>query len=54
MSNFLDYIDWRGDLDFNSSPFNEVDAAILCQITYLDFEDLIPSSFTKDHGQRGR
>ena len=48
MSNFLDYIDWRGDLDFNSSPFNEVDAAILCQITYLDFEDLIPSSFTKD------
>ena len=25
MGNILDYLDWRGDLTFEQSPFNEVD-----------------------------
>ena len=41
MSNFLDYIEWRGDLSFEKSPFNEIDALILCQITYLNFDGLL-------------
>lgn len=47
MANIIDYIDWRGDIDFTASPFNEIDAVILCQITYLNFEGLIPSEFCK-------
>ncbi|MBP5748302.1 MAG: hypothetical protein J6W63_08090, partial [Treponema sp.] len=47
MANIIDYIDWRGDIDFCASPFNEIDAVILCQITYLDFEGLIPAEFCK-------
>lgn len=41
MSNFVDYIDWRGDLDFISSPFNQIDALILCQISYLNFNGIL-------------
>lgn len=29
MGNILDYLDWRGDLTFEQSPFNEVDNLIL-------------------------
>ena len=32
----FDYLEWRGDLDFDASPFNEIDAAILCLLSYLD------------------
>ena len=47
MSNIIDYISWRGDIDFCASPLNEIDAVILCQITYLNFEGIIPSEFCK-------
>ena len=40
-----DYIDWRGDLTFEVSPFNEVDALIFCQLSYLNFSNLVPASF---------
>ena len=36
MSNILDYIKWRGDLNFKESPFNEVDNLILSEITYMN------------------
>ena len=29
MGNILDYLDWRGDLTFEQSSFNEVDNLIL-------------------------
>lgn len=41
MANILDYIDWRGDLSFDESPFNEIDALILMQITYLNFDGIL-------------
>lgn len=47
MANFLDYLDWRGDIDFKTSPFNEVDALILCQIEYNNIDNLVPVEFTK-------
>lgn len=37
----LDYINWRGDIDFITSPFNEIDALILSQLLYLDFKNLV-------------
>ena len=41
MVDFFEYLKWRGDLDFDVSPFNEVDALILCQIAYLNFSELV-------------
>ncbi|MDR0455551.1 MAG: DUF2974 domain-containing protein, partial [Treponema sp.] len=42
MSNLLDYIAWRGDLDFTVAPLNPVDNIILCQLSYLPFEGIVP------------
>ena len=28
MANILDYLEWRGDLPFETSAFNEVDAVV--------------------------
>lgn len=47
MSNIIDYLLWRGDLDFLASPFNEVDSLILTQLVYLDFEGIIPDISSK-------
>lgn len=38
----FDYIDWRGDLLFSEAPLNEVDNLILSQISYVDFEGIVP------------
>lgn len=42
MGNILDYLDWRGDLTFNQSPFNEVDNVILSQLSYVNFDHIVP------------
>ena len=44
MANILDYIKWRGDLDFLSSEFNEIDNLILSQLVYVDFDKIISDS----------
>ncbi len=44
MSNPLDYLHWRGDISFTTAPFNEVDNLILSMCSFLDLEQLIPSS----------
>ena len=40
MGNILDYLDWRGDLTFEQSPFNEVDNLILACFSYLDLDEI--------------
>jgi len=45
MANLLDYIAWRGDIPLAADPFNEVDALVLCQISYLDADGLLGSDF---------
>ena len=42
MANIMDYLDWRGDLSFESSEFNEVDNLILAQLVYVDFAGIVP------------
>lgn len=42
MANAIDYLDWRGDIPFSVSPFNEVDALIVCKLTSLNFTGIIP------------
>ena len=41
----LDYITMRGDLTFEQSDFNSVDALILCQLTYNNVDGLVSSDF---------
>ncbi len=42
MANILDYLDWRGDLTFEQSPFNEVDNLILSQLVYVELAGIVP------------
>lgn len=43
MANLLDYLDWRGDLTLDQSPFNEVDNLILAELSFVDFRDIVPA-----------
>ncbi len=42
MANLMDYLDWRGDITLEVSPFNEVDALILAELSFVDFEGIVP------------
>lgn len=42
MANILDYLDWRGDLTLAASPFNEVDALLLAELSFIEFEGIVP------------
>ena len=41
MANIFDYIDWRGDLTFLQTQFNEIDNLILSRLSYFDFDGII-------------
>ncbi len=41
MSNVYDYLKWRGDLSFRADGFNEIDALIISQLTYVPFEGIV-------------
>lgn len=42
MANIMDYVIWRGDLSLQVSPFNEVDGLILAELSFLNFEGIVP------------
>lgn len=42
MANILDYLEWRGDLTLAVSPFNEVDALLLAELSFINFEGIVP------------
>ena len=37
MANMVDYLDWRGDLSFAAAPWNEIDALLVANLSYLSF-----------------
>ena len=41
MANVFDYIEWRGDLTFKQSQFNEIDNLILSRVSYFPFDSLM-------------
>ena len=43
MPNILDYVDWRGDITFDKSPFNDIDNLIFTQLSYINFDGIVPS-----------
>lgn len=48
MADMMDYLDWRGDLTFEASGFNEVDNLILAQLVYVEFEGIVPGIDSDD------
>ncbi len=42
MANFFDYLDWYGDLTFEQVPFNEVDALLLANLSYVRLANVVP------------
>ena len=44
MANILDYIDWRGDVPFSMSPFNDVDNLVLAQTAYTLLDGILDES----------
>jgi len=41
MAGIIDYIKWRGDLDFTASPFNPVDNLIISELSYMNFAGIL-------------
>jgi hypothetical protein len=48
MSTFFDYLSSNCNESFEERPFTELDSAILSQLVYLNFQDLVPSIEKKD------
>ena len=40
-NNILTYLKWRGDIDFSTSPFNDIDALVLSIFSYLELHDIV-------------
>lgn len=45
--NASDYIKWRGDLSFETDPFNEIDGLIFAYISYLDIAEFVEKDGTR-------
>ena len=43
MGNIVNYVKKFRHLSFKDKPFNDVDALILSELVYLNFDDFIPS-----------
>lgn len=40
MGTIIDYIKWRGDLDFDRDPFNVMDNIVLSIVTYVEMDEI--------------
>lgn len=47
MADALTYLQWRGDLSWEAAPFTVVDALILTELTYFNFDTVVPESFSE-------
>lgn len=48
-NNLVNYIKWRGDLSFRERAFNDIDALVLCQIAYLNFDGILQPGIKSEH-----
>ena len=48
MANLLDYLTWRGDINFTQSPLNPVDNIIFSQLSYLPLDGIVPGPGEKE------
>ena len=48
MGTLNDYIKWRGDLSFQQVPLNEVDSLIFALLSYVEYKEIVPETFSLD------
>lgn len=48
MPNITDYVRWYKDIGFDAKPFNEVDNVVLCQLSYIDFKQILGEDYTEN------
>jgi hypothetical protein len=46
MADMFDYLEWYGDFDFQTVPFNEVDNLILAQLSYIKLDGALTADET--------
>ena len=39
----INYCKKHGNKDFDELPFNEVDSLVLCQLSYMKIDNIVPS-----------
>ena len=44
MADMLDYLAWRGDIEFSQMHVNPVDALIFSTLSYIQYEDIVPNN----------
>ncbi len=44
MANIEEYLSWRADVPFAMDPFHDVDNLVLAQLSYTDFDGLVPEA----------
>ena len=49
MSDFAEYIRWRGDISFDALPINEVDSMIFCELCYIPYADEIVKKINEEN-----
>ena len=42
MPNLFDYLEWRGDLSFDTVPVSEADNLAFCLLSYVDLDGIVP------------
>lgn len=47
LMNMIDYLKWRGDLSFKTSPFNNVDNLLCSYLAYCDLSEVVSSDDKK-------
>lgn len=48
MANLFDYLDWRGDLTLEQAEFNEVDSLVLCWMSYVALDGIVPTECSEE------
>ncbi len=43
MPNLFDYLEWRGDLSFETAPVSEADNLAFCLLSYVDLDGIVPA-----------
>ena len=54
MANMMDYLDWRGDLTFTASGFNEVDNLLFAELVYTSFDGIVTGQSEAEAAAPGR
>ena len=49
MQDINEYLLWRGDLTLKQAEFNKIDSLILSQLSYVNFDDILPDPLSEDY-----